>query len=95
MSKRNWLKHLGFATAAAIATSKEANMTDEDYKQLEHLLGLLENEIGNKICIIPNHIHGGYHVGVYSGSSGKPIKDASGPTIKDTVNKLKATTNEH
>ena len=43
-------------------------MTPEDYKQLEHLLNKLNNEIGatNRIVIIPNYVHDGYCMGVYN-----------------------------
>jgi hypothetical protein len=63
-------------------------MTNEEYKQLESLLGKLEMEVGEKICIIPNYIHDGYHIGVYSRITGKPYKQASGPTIAETVQQL-------
>jgi hypothetical protein len=64
-------------------------MTPEEYKQLETLLGKLNDEIGGKICIIPAHIHDGYYIGVYSSLSGKPYKAASGPTIEKTVEYIK------
>lgn len=86
--KRDYLKHLGFATAAAIAT-KITPMTKEDYRLLELLLDKLQLEIGNKICIIPGYIQDGYHIGEYSRKSGEPINSATGPTIEATVENLK------
>lgn len=95
MSKRDYLKHLGFKAAAAIATAKVSpGMTPWEYKQLEHLLAKLQGEIGgNKFCIIPYYLHDGYHIGVYSSKSGEPITSATGPTIELTVEKLKQQSN--
>lgn len=67
-------------------------MTKEDYRLLEFLLGKLETEIGNKICIIPGYIQDGYHIGVYSSKTGEPITSATGPTIESTVEILKQST---
>lgn len=66
-------------------------MTKEDYRLLELLLGKLEMEIGNKICVIPGHIQDGYYIGVYSRKSGEPTVSASGPSIESVVGKLKST----
>lgn len=64
-------------------------MTEEEYKQLEHLLDKLQQNIRGKICIIPGYIHDGYHIGVYSSLTGKPYKTANGATIKATIELLK------
>jgi hypothetical protein len=64
-------------------------MTTEEYKELEDLLGKLQTEVRGKICIIPGHIHDGYHIGLYSSLSGFPFKTANGPTIQTTVESLK------
>lgn len=69
-------------------------MSKEEYKQLEHLLDLLEAEVGDKISIIPRYVHDGYHMSVYSKETGMRLKQATGPTIKDTVDKLKTTPND-
>ena len=98
MSKRDYLKCLGFKTAAAIAVANKTPMTSLEYKQIEHLLAKLQEEIGgNKICIIPYYINDGYHIGVFSSKTGEPIMSATGPTIESTVEKLKqqsTTTND-
>jgi hypothetical protein len=95
MSKRDYLKYLGFKTAQVVAASKTGTgMTSWEYKQLEHLLAKLQGEIGgNKICIIPHYLHDGYHIGVYSSKSGEPVTSATGPTIQETVEKLKQQSN--
>lgn len=93
MSKRDYLKYLGFKTAAAIAVANKTPMTSLEYKQLELLLAKLQEEIGgNNFCIIPHYIHDGYYIGIYSTKTGKPITEANGPTIESTVEKLKQTT---
>jgi|ERR1044072_1908465 hypothetical protein len=104
MSRRDYLKHLGFATSAAIVTANQTKamsneptieqMTKEDYRQFELLLGKLQTEIGNKICIIPGYIQDGYHVGVYSSKSGEPITSATGYNIETVVERLKQQSNE-
>ena len=45
-------------------------MTQEDYQNLEHLLGKLNTEIGNdkRLMIIPNYVHDGYCIGIYEDS---------------------------
>lgn len=69
-------------------------MTSWEYKQLEYLLAKLHEEVGHPFCIIPHYLHDGYHIGLYD-SKGENITAASGPTIRDTVEKLKqqSTTN--
>lgn len=89
MSKRDHLKYLGFATAAVVATKLIQSMSKEDYRLLELLLGKLEMEIGNMICIIPGYIQDGYHIGVYDRKSGEPHTGATGPSIESVVEKLK------
>lgn len=72
-------------------------MTKEDYRLLELLLDKLELEMGNKICIIPGYIQDGYHIVVYSRTSGEPITSATSYSIEATVEKLKqqsTTTND-
>jgi hypothetical protein len=94
MSKRDYLKYLGFKCAAAIATGKAGTgMTPWEYKQLEYLLTKLHEEVGHAFCIIPNYLHDGYHIGIYSSESGEPITSATGPTIQETVEKLNLQSN--
>lgn len=69
-------------------------MTDQEYTELESLLGKLESVLTHKFCIIPNYIHGGYHIGIYSGNCGYPRGSATGPTIKETVELIKQQSNE-
>jgi hypothetical protein len=66
-------------------------MTTEEYVQLEALLGKLQIELGYRICILTGHVHDGYHIGVYSETSGTKRQEASGPTIEGVANELKAT----
>lgn len=95
MSKRDWLKHLGFATATAIAATKSSQkISDEEYKQLELLLDKLEAEVGDKFSIIPRYIHDGYHMAVYSKETGMRLKQRTGPSIKETVELLKQATDD-
>lgn len=63
-------------------------MTPEEYKQLEHLLNKLNNEIGptNKIAIIPNYVHDGYCMGVYN-SRGHLTDEYVCATIESCVRK--------
>lgn len=65
-------------------------MSKEEYKQLEMLLGKLEVEIGNNICIIPSYVHDGYYINVYSRTSGLSLKSATCHSIEATVEQLKA-----
>lgn len=46
-------------------------MTQEDYEQLELLLGKLNTEIGDhkRFLIIPNYIHDGYCIGIYENNA--------------------------
>jgi hypothetical protein len=63
-------------------------MTQEDYKNLEHLLGKLNTEIGNdkRIMIIPNYVHDGYAIGVYENNI---LTDQYvGATIESIVKKI-------
>jgi len=64
-------------------------MTKEDYRLLELLLGKLETEIGNKICIIPAYVHDGYYINVYDKVTGLSLKSTIAPTIESAVEKLK------
>jgi len=64
-------------------------MTDEEVAQLEYLLGKLTTEIGNRICIIPYHIHDGVQIGVYH-ESGSIIKETTAATLKKAIEKIKA-----
>ena len=64
-------------------------MTSEEYKQLELLLGKLNEELGNKICIIPNYIHDGYYINIYSNKTGLSLQSAISHSIKSTVEQLK------
>jgi len=64
-------------------------MNKEDYRLLELLLGKLEAEIGNKICIIPNYVHDGYYINVYDRKYGNSLKSTIAPTIESAVEKLK------
>lgn len=66
-------------------------MTKEEYAQLESLIGILQTELGHRVCILSGHVHDGYHIGIYSASSGTKRQEASGPTIEGVVNELKAT----
>jgi hypothetical protein len=66
-------------------------MTPEEYIELETLLGKLQIELGYRICILTGHVHDGYHIGVYSGTSGIKRQEAFGPTIEGVANELKAT----
>lgn len=63
-------------------------MTQEDYKQLEHLLGKLNTEIGNdkRLMIIPNYVHDGYAIGIYE--NGILIDQYVGATIQSLVKKI-------
>ena len=63
-------------------------MTPEEYKQLEHLLNKLNNEIGatNRIVIIPNYVHDGYCMGVYN-SVGHLTDEYVCATIESCVRK--------
>jgi len=64
-------------------------MTEVDFRLLELLLCKLATQIGNKICILPGYIQDGYHIGVYDRKTGEPKTSATGPTIKETIDKLK------
>jgi hypothetical protein len=63
-------------------------MTQEDYQQLEHLLGKLNTEIGNdkRIMVIPNYVHDGYAMGVYY--NGILTQEYVGATIQSIVKKI-------
>jgi len=63
-------------------------MTQEDYQQLELLLGKLNTEIGNdkRIMVIPNYVHDGYAIGVYEG--GILTNQYVGATIQSLVKKI-------
>jgi hypothetical protein len=69
-------------------------MTKEDYRLLELLLGKLETEIGNKICIIPNYVHDGYYINVYDGKHGTSLNSTIAATIELAVENLKQQSNE-
>jgi hypothetical protein len=96
MSKRDYLKYLVFKAATALAAKNKPTMTSWEYKQLEHLLAKLQQEIGgNTFGIIPHYLHDGYHIGIYSSETGEPITAATGPTIESTVEKIKEQSNPH
>lgn len=62
-------------------------MTEQDYKDLERLLGKLSTIIKNRFCIIPSHINESVYIGVY-GSSGHILNESNGVDIKSTVENL-------
>lgn len=41
-------------------------MNNQDFKELEKLLDKLMTHIGYNYCIVPNHVHDGYYVGLYN-----------------------------
>lgn len=63
-------------------------MEKEDYKQLEHLLGKLNTEIGNdkRFMIIPNYVHDGYAIGIYK--DGILVDQYVGANIQPLVLKI-------
>jgi hypothetical protein len=63
-------------------------MEEQDYKQLEILLGKLNTEIGNdkRIMIMPNYIHDGYFIGVYQNN--ELIEEYVGSTIQSITKKI-------
>jgi len=64
-------------------------MSDEDYKNLESLLGKLGNEVGsNRICIITGILQEGYQLATYDGS-GDLLFSASSYDVKSCVVKIK------
>ena len=63
-------------------------MTKEDYRLLEILLNKLAEEVGNKICIIPDYIQDGYHISNYSSKTGLPLKSATAATLEEAVKML-------
>lgn len=65
-------------------------MEEEDYKQLEFLLGKLNTEIGNdkRLMIIPNYVHDGYCIGIYKDS--KFSEQYVGANIQSLVKKINA-----
>jgi len=72
-------------------------MTQEEYKQLEDLLGKLQDEFKKPyiIQIRPGFLIDGYHIGVYDAGfcrSGKLIKEGGGANIESVVKKLTSTT---
>ena len=64
-------------------------MSKEEYMQLELLLGKLEIELGNKICIIPSYVHDGYHINLYCAKTGLSLNSATSHSIESTVEQLK------
>jgi hypothetical protein len=67
---------------------KRNKMEEQDYKQLEFLLGKLNTEIGNdkRIMVIPNYVHDGYAIGVYEG--GVLTDQYVGANIQSLVKKI-------
>ena len=63
-------------------------MTQENYEQLEHLLGKLNTEIGNdkRLMIIPNYVHDGYAIGIYE--NGILTNQYIGANIQSLVKKI-------
>lgn len=64
-------------------------MSQEEFKELENLLGKLQSYIGGKrCCIVPNYVQDGYSIGVYD-LQGAITNQAIGATIKETADKIK------
>lgn len=68
-------------------------MGNEEYKQLERLVGKLSHEIGVRYCIIPEYIQDLCYIATFD-HDGKKVKEVYGLDIQDAVNKLKTQTNE-
>ncbi len=66
-------------------------MKDEEYEQLELLLGKLRKELKNRFCIIPDYMFDGVYIGLYGESI--LINQATGYNIKNAVEKLSKSTN--
>ena len=63
-------------------------MTQEEYKQLELLLGKLNKEVKEKrLMIINGYISDGYHLATYD-NEGCLKNQITGPSIQWCVNKL-------
>lgn len=63
-------------------------MEEQDYEQLESLLGKLNTEIGNdkRFMVIPNYVHDGYCIGIYQDS--KLTDQYVGANIQSLVKKI-------
>lgn len=72
-------------------------MTDQEYTELEILLGKLRGVIGQQFIIMPNYVFDGFYIATYhpyemykkDEKSGTVDKEVSGPTIKSLIEKLK------
>lgn len=63
-------------------------MTDNEYKQLENLLGKLRSDLkGYRYCIIPDFFGETMHIGIYD-QKGNLTKQEVGYDIKGAVAKI-------
>lgn len=64
-------------------------MTDSEIEQLDRLLLQLSMEVGQRICIIPRAFHDYVQIGTYH-ENGYIIKQATAPTFKEAIEKIKS-----
>jgi hypothetical protein len=69
-------------------------MDKKDYLMLEELLGKLRAEIGNRYCIIPDHVQDGFCIAVYDNNKGNLLGHYSSYDLKSTVEKIQNTYKE-
>jgi len=63
-------------------------MTDEEYTQLENLLGKLHGELNRRFHIIPSYIHDCPHIATYD-VDGNPKHQTIKTSIKKCVDDIK------
>ena len=68
-------------------------MENEEYKQLERLVGNLSHEIGTRYFIIPEYIQDLCYIATFD-HDGEKVKEVYGLDIRGAVNKLKTQTND-
>lgn len=63
-------------------------MTEQDFQQLETLLGKLRSHLGDRYAISPDYLFDGYHIATFDVASGLPKKSEIAATLKQAVEKI-------
>lgn len=62
-------------------------MTDQDYIQLETLLGKLRSHLGDRYTLSPDCLFDGYHIATFD-ESGLLVKSVTAATLKEAVENI-------
>ena len=63
-------------------------MTDQDFQQLESILGKLRGQLGDRYALSPDYLFDGYHIATFDSKSCLLKKSEIAATLKGAVEKI-------